>query len=120
VNDQEYLELAKDIDGNFNTLRKVVGEQAYSNGYKHGVVYHGTTHQFNVFTKDRGNPENNLGIGFYFTTSDDDVLQNYTTVDGPDLSQRIGTRSEQLLNQDEDLGEEEALSIARQELAGRW
>jgi ribosomal protein S18 acetylase RimI-like enzyme len=71
---------------------KVVG----SNGQPL-VVYHGTTHDFDVFNTEYGNPENHYGVGFYFTSSRDDT-KNYAGV-GPDLTSRIDHEAENLVNE---------------------
>ena len=57
--------------------------------------FHGTTHDFDVIDPSLGNAENDLGKGFYVTSNEDDVLQNYVG-EGPDLTQRIEQRKEQL------------------------
>jgi hypothetical protein len=86
------------------------------------VLFHGTTHDFNSFSKDRGNPENDLGVGFYFSNSPGDIDGNYAG-EGPDLTQRLELRSEEIQSEsydDEDgeLDEEQAMARAREELSG--
>ena len=80
------------------------------------VFYHGTTHDFDEFTKDRANIENDMGAGFYFSNSLDDVDQNYDEI-GPDLSNRIQRRVEELENEN-NIWEDDALKQATAELAG--
>ena len=80
------------------------------------VVYHGTTHQFYEFTKDRGNVENHFGIAYYFTDSTTDVENNYLST-GADLTGRI-TQLAERLESEEDLSEEEARDRAEEELRG--
>ena len=62
------------------------------------VVYHGTTHEFTEFSNERGNVGNDLGKGFYFTEATEDVEQNYHGI-GPDLQNRIDSRTEELRNE---------------------
>ena len=53
------------------------------------VVYHGTTHEFRTFDPaNKGNLDNYMGRGIYFTDSIDDVNANYAGF-GPDLTGRI-------------------------------
>ncbi len=59
------------------------------------VVYHGTTHNFEVFSLARGNIENDLGAAFYFSNNADDISANYAG-EGPDLTQRIELRAERI------------------------
>jgi hypothetical protein len=59
-------------------------------------VYHGTTHGFDEFSKERSNIENDMGAGFYFTTSRDDADQNYDSLEGADLKNRIEQLTERL------------------------
>ena len=94
------------------------------------VVYHGSTHTFDQFVLDRVHLENNLGQGFYFSTSTDDVNANYASRTGPDLSGRINDRidaiSENVFEYPEEYGFEEDYepddddirSIARKQLSG--
>ena len=57
--------------------------------------FHGTTHDFDRIDPSIGNPENDLGRGFYTSSSESDVEGNYGA-DGPDLTARIEQRKEQL------------------------
>ena len=108
------------------------GKSKVVEGKKPKVVYHGTTHDFDAFSPERGNPENDLGVGYYFTDNKTDVASNYAG-EGPDLTSRIETRAEELLYEIEydtdgrtlDVSEEEheansarALYLAREELSG--
>jgi hypothetical protein len=61
------------------------------------VVYHGTTHDFDTFQPDFGNPENFYGVGYYFTSSQTDT-ENYAGV-GPDLTSRIDHEAENLVSE---------------------
>lgn len=65
------------------------------------ILYHGTTHNFSSFTKDRGNIENWLGLGFYFSSDPLDVSENYAG-EGPDLQNRIEQETENIQREWED------------------
>jgi broad specificity phosphatase PhoE len=81
------------------------------------VIYHGTTHNFDRFANVRGNPENSLGIGHYFTTDENDASGNYGTTTSSDLNSRLEWRVDQLIG--EDMPEAAARKQARRELVGR-
>jgi len=57
---------------------------------------HGTTHAFHTFTLDRAHHESQFGKVFYFTSCRHDAARNYAAPDGPDLQQRLATRTERL------------------------
>lgn len=71
---------------------KVVDEQG-----RPLVVYHGTTADFTEFDRSKGNPESDLGAGFYFTNTEDDVSENYAGM-GPDLTNKVERLAEQIAN----------------------
>ena len=52
------------------------------------VLYHGTTHDFNVFLREKGNLEGDFGAGFYLSSCFEDGVAIYGGI-GPDLSGRI-------------------------------
>jgi hypothetical protein len=81
------------------------------------VFYHGTTHDFDEFTKDRANLENDMGAGFYFSNSRDDVDLNYDSTEGADLINRIQSRVEEL-EMESNIWEDDARVQATAELAG--
>lgn len=93
------------------------------------VMNHGTTHNFEEFTTERANIENDMGKGFYFSSSLDDVDINYAG-EGPDLTNRITQLAERVINDmeedpsgfgfDEDYTptEDDAEEYARKQLAG--
>jgi len=81
------------------------------------VVYHGTTHEFTEFTKERSNIENDFGQGFYFSSEPQEVSKNYAG-EGPDLTSRIERRAEELYNQDGELTTEGARAQAVKEVKG--
>lgn len=64
------------------------------------VVYHGTTHTFTKFSRERGSFENQFGKNFYFTDGHEDVAINYAGF-GPDLTSQIERRAEWLAMDDE-------------------
>jgi hypothetical protein len=65
-------------------------------------AFHGTTHDFSVIDRERGNIENDFGRGFYASTNARNVEANYAG-EGPDLTGRIERRSENLENDLRDL-----------------
>jgi hypothetical protein len=113
--DREYMGAVE--SGDMDKAQAMVDEAAKKAGYDIGPVYHGTTHQFNIFTTERGNPENDFGLGFYFSNSEEDVEANYKGM-GPDLTQRVELLSERIQSEDEDISEEEAEAQARERLVG--
>jgi len=60
-------------------------------------VFHGTTHDIKAFDPSKGNIEGYYGDAIYFTDSPVDASKNYAGV-GPDLTSRIYSRQEQLIN----------------------
>ena len=83
------------------------------------TVYHGTTHnieQFREAGSEGLNPESDWGAGVYFTSEPEDASENYAG-EGPDLTNRIEQRADQL--ESDDLSHEEAVAQARKELAGQ-
>jgi hypothetical protein len=71
-------------------------------------VFHGTTFDFSVFDALRGNLEGQFGAVNYFTSSEQDASDNYAG-EGPDLTNRIDQRAEQL---EEELGEADSDEVA--------
>lgn len=65
-------------------------------------VYHGSTHQFEVFNAQTSDPENHYGKAMYFTSSEEDVTRNYATPTGPDITNRIDRKTDELMRQLED------------------
>lgn len=61
-------------------------------------LYHGTTHEFEAFDPTRANVQNHHGRGIYLTSEPADVGENYATRTGPDISSRIETLYESLLD----------------------
>lgn len=109
-------------DSNGNTLSE--GQQeyfAYSKARDADgnlqVVYHGTVGgDFTIFDRSYGNYEGDMGRGFYFTTSEDDVLANYANEEGPDLEAKISRLADQIYDSEGDLAYEEATAMAREQL----
>ncbi len=81
-------------------------------------VYHGSTHEFSEFTKARGNIENDMGVGFYFSSSLTDVETNYDSLQGADLKGRIERLAERL-ESDLEIDYQSAMEKATSKLAGR-
>lgn len=52
------------------------------------AVYHGTTQDFDTFSRQRADPGGDWGRGFYFTNTVADVNANYAGV-GPDLDNKL-------------------------------
>lgn len=112
-----FMELAQDPETNRDELQSMVDRVADRLGFNsENLLFHGTTHIFNVFRRDRANVENDFGKGYYFTNTDSDAQINYAT-EGPDLTSRIERLSEQLQD-NEDLDEEAARAKAREILSG--
>lgn len=64
-------------------------------------VYHGTPNgEFTVFDRSYGNPENDMGIGFYFTNDEGDVDTNYVD-GGPDFDAKVEREAERIENVEE-------------------
>lgn len=85
------------------TFKKWFGESKTVNGNgTPKIFYHGTTHGFEEFSNERGNPENDFGVGFYFSNSIEDVQANYKDI-GPDLTGRIDRLIEQIENDNFDI-----------------
>lgn len=58
-------------------------------------AYHGSTRDINEFSNKYGSPEGHYGPNHYFTNSQDDVGKNYAG-EGPDLTQRLEIKAEQI------------------------
>ncbi|MBL4893270.1 MAG: hypothetical protein JKY59_00125, partial [Emcibacter sp.] len=80
-------------------------------------AYHGTTHDIDAFDSSiTGTKEGQFGAVNYFTTSESDATDNYAG-EGPDLTNRIEQRAEQLEANEEAEGDA-AREQARSELSG--
>lgn len=105
--------LAKNYDLPMDTESRMA--RAREMGFGDEVLYHGSTHDFSSFGGGPRNPEGHFGQGDYFTTSPLDADKNYAGA-GPDLTGRLETRAERLV--DEGMDEATALAAARKELMG--
>ena len=76
-------------------------------------VFHGTTHEFSVFDALRGNMEGQFGAVNYFTSSESDAEVNYAG-EGPDLTNRIDQRAEQIEQELEDADPDDIAEMAEQ------
>lgn len=102
---------------NIEEAQRLTDEVAAIRNYQsQNLLFHGTTHIFNVFTKDRANVENDFGKGYYLTNTEADAQINYAG-EGPDLTNRIERLSEQLQD-NENLDETEARKKATEILSG--
>ena len=105
--------------GDEDAARELVRKAAEQAGYTRSAK-HGTTHNFTVFNTSSANIENDMGKGFYFSTSPKDVESNYAGK-GPDLTNRVERLAEEIYNGwDNDEvdaigGEDAAMREARQE-----
>lgn len=85
------------------------------------VVYHGTmSGEFTVFDASKANVESDMGAGFYFSDSYDDVGSNYEN-GGQDLEAKIDRLAERIESEEdidyEDIDYEEAKRKARERLS---
>ena len=70
-------------------------------------AFHGTTHDFTEFDASvKGTKEGQFGAVNYFTSSEDDATSNYAG-EGPDLTNRIERRFEEIQFEIEDMGIDE-------------
>jgi len=79
-------------------------------------VYHGALTDFDTFDPSRANVESDLGAGFYFSNTPEDVERNYATGDGADITAKIEQLADRLEN-DEDMDRDEAKQRARETFA---
>jgi len=84
--DNEYFEAIKAND--HERIQKMVDDRARSAGYNIPDMFHGTTHEFNVFDNKGSNIQGAWGKGFYFTNTKADAKINYAGI-GRDLHNRI-------------------------------
>ena len=93
--DKAYMDAVE--AGDLETAQKIVDEAAEAAGYTIRGE-HGRVSKFNIFDRDKANPEGNWGRGFYFTNNEEDVENNYATVDGPDLEAKMEREVERRIN----------------------
>ena len=93
--DAEYLRAVE--AGDMETAQRMVDEAAAAAGYTIRGD-HGRVSKFTIFDRNKANPEGNWGQGFYFTNNEEDVENNYATVDGPDLEAKIEREVERRVN----------------------
>ncbi len=121
--DADYLKAVE--SGDTESASKMVedaAEKAFPNSKvrssdgKLRLVYHGTVNDFTVFDRQFANIEGDFGKGYYFTSNEYDVDENYANEEGPDLKNKIARMAEKLEYEDEysDLSYEEREEIARQ------
>ena len=90
-------------------------QRAAEQGYE-GGIFHGSTYDIDQFDPNKTNTDNYFGQGIYTTTSPRDAYMNYAG-EGPDLTNRIQRRAEEL-EDNQGLNPEDALQMARSELKG--
>lgn len=114
--DQDYMAAVE--AGDMDTAQRMVDEMAEAAGYTIRG-YHGTTHDFTIFDRSKGNAEGNWGRGFYFTNNEDDAEANYAG-EGPDLTNRVELLAENMEWMDgyEDMDYDQRLEEARKQLVG--
>ena len=104
-------------NGDMKTADKLVREAAKQAGYDI-QAYHGTnTGAFTVFDKNRANVESDMGAGFYLTSNEDDVTQNYEG-GGPDFDNKIARLAERIQSEEDIEDYDEAKEIAEKRLMG--
>lgn len=80
-------------------------------------VFHGTTADFTNFDRARANPESDLGAGFYFTNTPEDVSVNYAG-EGPDLTNKIQALAERIASDtDREYSDPEVVAEAKTQLS---
>ena len=104
--DADYLAAVE--RGDMKKAQRMVDKAARSKGYDSDLLYHGTTHDFTVFSTERSNDGNDMGKGFYFTSNPKDAKKNYAG-EGPDLTSRIERRQEQILDELESINLRDSL-----------
>jgi hypothetical protein len=80
------------------------------------VAFHGTTHEWTRYSKKKGNPENDMGRGFYATSSRVDAETNYLS-EGSDITAQVEYYAEFLEN-DRNIKREKALELAEKKIKG--
>lgn len=83
--------------GDMETAQRMVDEAAEAAGYTIRGD-HGRVSKFTIFDRDKANPEGDWGKGFYFTNNEEDVENNYASVEGPDLEAKIEREVERRVN----------------------
>lgn len=81
---------------------------------------HGRVSKFNIFDRDKGNPEGNWGKGFYFSNNRDDVEANYANEEGPDLKQKIEQEFELRRNRNWEIDEDKTDEELREEVRNEF
>lgn len=85
---QDAAYLAAVEAGDMETAQRMVDAAAEAAGYTIRGE-HGRVSKFTIFDRNKANPEGNWGQGFYFSNNEEDVEENYATVDGPDIEAKI-------------------------------
>jgi len=91
-------------------------QRAQEQGYKPGL-YHGGVTDISEFDISRGTPDSHMGVGVYTTTGVQDANVNYAG-EGPDLTNRLERRAEEIIDSGK-LSEEWAEIYRKREVATR-
>ena len=91
-------------------------QRARDQGYKSGL-YHGAVTDISEFDISRGTPETHMGMGVYTTTGVQDANVNYAG-EGPDLTNRLERRAEEIIDSGK-LSEEWAEIYRKREVGTR-
>lgn len=91
-------------------------QRAREQGYKSGL-YHGGVTDISQFDISRGTPETHMGMGVYTTTGVQDANVNYAG-EGPDLTNRLERRAEEIIDSGK-LSEEWAEIYRKREVGTR-
>lgn len=100
--DKAYMDAVQ--AGDMETAQRMVDEAAEAAGYTIRGD-HGRVSKFTIFDRNKANPEGDWGQGFYFSNNEEDVENNYATVEGPDLEAKIEREVERRVNLAEMNGE---------------
>lgn len=65
------------------------------------VFYHGAVTDIAEFDLNRGTSESHMGTAVYTTTGTSDASKNYASLEGPDLSNKITRRAEEIIDSGE-------------------
>lgn len=115
---------ASTVDNSADDSHKGRMGRAETSGYNtERIWYHGTTHDFDEFSDENNNKEGHFGAGYYFTTCTADASTNYASKNGPDITNRIERRAEEIMDEfsdysDEEIDYDEAVAKASEELTG--
>ena len=67
-------------------------------------LWHGAVSTFEIFDKEKAQPEGDMGAGFYFTDNENDADGNYHD-GGPDFTNKVSRLADQIQNEYEENGQ---------------